>query len=289
MNELQIIINQEPGVIRMNDEELKTAVSERVAGYDTAIVTEESKSIMKGELASLRKFRKSIDDRRKEVKNEWMAPYLEFESKTKELLSIVDKPIGFIDDQIKDFDKMARLRKKELITQKFNELAADVSGYLTLDKIYDPRWENASTRMSKVAEDIKKHVDAVKMAVMTISSMQSDAVPEALTRYKNTLDMSDAMMYISQYEAQKAEILKKEQEKERERIRREERQRVVEEQQIRENAQREIVEELTAPISDEVVKDAKVTAIYTVSATDAELSELEVVMDSIGITWSRKM
>lgn len=289
MNELQIVVEQEPGFIRMNDEAVKAAVCERVAGYDTAIVTEESKTIMKGELASLRKFKKTIEDRRKEVKTTWMAPYLEFEARTKALVAIIDDPIENIDSQIKAFDEAARQKKRKQIRIKFAELAAPVADYLTLDKIYDPKWENATTRMSKVSEDIQKYVDSVSKDIMSISKMQSEAVPEALNRYRNTLNMADAMLYINQYETQKATIVQREREREIERIRQEERRRVAEEQKIREDAQKEIVQELTAPISDEVVKDAIVTAIYTLSASEEALEELETILDSLGITWSRKM
>lgn len=49
-----------------------------------------------------------------------------------------------------------------------------------------------------------------------------------------------------------------------------------------------MIEDIKQPISDEVVTGAKVTAVYTVSATPEEMAEIETAFDSLGITWERK-
>ena len=55
MKELQIKISQEPAVIRCNFEDVKAQLSAKMAEYQGAVFTEESKSVAKAELASLRK------------------------------------------------------------------------------------------------------------------------------------------------------------------------------------------------------------------------------------------
>lgn len=67
MEELQIKISQEPAVIRCNFEDVKAQLSAKMAEYQGAVFTEESKSVAKAELASLRKTREEVEKRRKEV------------------------------------------------------------------------------------------------------------------------------------------------------------------------------------------------------------------------------
>ena len=45
MNELKIEISQEPAVIRCNFEDVKAKLSEKMAEYQGAVFTEESKSL----------------------------------------------------------------------------------------------------------------------------------------------------------------------------------------------------------------------------------------------------
>ena len=51
MEELQIKISQEPAVIRCNFEDVKAQLSAKMAEYQGAVFTEESKSVAKAEMA----------------------------------------------------------------------------------------------------------------------------------------------------------------------------------------------------------------------------------------------
>ena len=70
MNEIQVIVNQQPGEIRFNYEDIKLTLQERLSIYKDAVVTEDGKTIAKKEVASLRRLKKEMDDRRKNVKKE---------------------------------------------------------------------------------------------------------------------------------------------------------------------------------------------------------------------------
>ena len=72
MNELRIQANIIPGKIDTNFEEQKAVLAQSMELYKNAKFSEEYKTQAKGELATLRKIRKALDDRRKEVKkNGW--------------------------------------------------------------------------------------------------------------------------------------------------------------------------------------------------------------------------
>lgn len=299
MEELKIIALTYPGNIQFNGEELKSGLAGQMEVYKELPVSAENKADRKKDIATLRKMKKAVDDRRKEVKSIWLKPYDEFERKVKEVMSLIDEPINLIDDQVKELEDRERRQKKAEIREYFSTAAGEYTEWLTLEQIYDPKWENASVSLKKVREEIDQRINEIQAALASLSLSVSDVKEEALERYKSDLNLTAALAYINQYEAQRARIQQAEAERrqreqeqmlerERQRIREDERRRAQEEQVIRQEARREVIEDIKQPISDEVVTGAKVTAVYTVSATPEEMAEIETAFDSLGITWERK-
>ena len=124
--------------------------------YKNATFTDEYRVYAKNEVAALRKMKKAIDDKRKEVKNQYMIPYSDFEEKAKELMKIIDQPISLISQQITEMEERRRAEKKTKIEALFDSLVGDLSGYLTLEKIYNARWENASMSMTAVKKELDR-------------------------------------------------------------------------------------------------------------------------------------
>lgn len=299
MEELKIIALPQLGSIQFNEEEVKAGLAEQMKVYKELPVSAENKADRKKDIATLRKMKKAVDDRRKEVKSIWMKPYDEFERKVKEVMSLIDEPINLIDDQVKELEDRERRQKKAEIREYFSTAAGEYTEWLTLEQIYDPKWENASVSLKKVREEIDQRINEIKAALASLSLSVSDVKEEAIERYKPDLNLTAALAYINQYEAQRARIQQAEAERrqreqeqmlerERQRIREDERRRAQEEQVIRQEARREVIEDIKQPISDEVVTGAKVTAVYTVSATPEEMAEIETALDSLGIAWERK-
>lgn len=299
MEELNMIVKPQPGIIEFNNEELKAEFTEQMKIYEELPVSNGNRTERKKDVATLRKFKKALDERRKEVKSDWMKPYEVFEGKVKELIAIVDKPINMIDWQVKELESQERMAKKAEIERYFEEAAAEYTEWLAAEQIWDDKWLNASVTMKSVKQEMTDAIFAIRSALASLSFSVSDVKDEAIDRYKTDLNLTSAMGYINQYEAQKARIQqaederrKREQEeqleRERRRIREEERQRVREEEAVRQQARVEVVKEIKAPITDEVVADAKVSAVYAVSASPEALEELEMAMDSLGVTWERK-
>lgn len=302
MGEITIQVKQNPGVIDVNFDELEKALDATLAEYRGALFSEDTKDIAKKELAGLRKQKKELDNSRKSIKKEWMRPYEEFETRAKSLLAKFDEPINLIDKQVKEFDEKRKQERQKNIQTVYKELVGDVAEYLPLSKIYDTKWENVSTSMKSIKDSISELVRSTQAAVRVIGSMQSDATEKALTLYKDTLDMSKAITYINDYERQKAEIMRKEEERRKaeeerkrqaeiERIRFEERQHIREEERIRNEAKQEVVSEIkkvdeveAAPLSS--AESLKV--IYTVVATLDEIQEIEMALTSLGVYFERK-
>ena len=72
-----------PQVIETNGEELKAWLSEKLTQYNEIVVTPETIKAAKDDKAKLTKLRAALEERRKEVKRQCMAPYEDFERKYK--------------------------------------------------------------------------------------------------------------------------------------------------------------------------------------------------------------
>lgn len=303
MTELKFEVQQTNGIIKVNFEELERQLSEKMQEFEGAIFTKDSKQIAKGELANLRKLRKDIEDSRKLVKTEWLKPYDEFKLRVDKLLGIVDKPIALIDKQLKEMEEIRIANKKVEIQALYTDLIGETEEFIPLEKIYDKKWENASVKMAAIEKEMIEIIESVETAVFTIRNMSSEAVPKALEMYKSDLSLANAITYINNYESQKLEILRKEEERKRQeeerkrqieidRIRAEERTRIAEEQKLREAVRKETVDELKT-VDDNELKaygynnDTK-RVIYTVVGTETELEEVEMALNSLGLYFERK-
>ena len=295
MERIQAVITQQAGQITCNFENVEKALTERLKEYEGAVFTEDSKTIAKKELASLRAEQKGFKDNLKEAKKTFMAPWESFEAQAKELIAMYDKPIGLIDSQIKEFEEKRVEEKRILIEKIYQETAADVAEYLPLERIYNPKWENAGTREKVIREEMIQLSANVRQAVETIRGMRSDAEEEALRIYKKTLSLPEAIAHVNSYERQKAQILQNESEKRRreevEQARLEERRRVEEEGRIYQEAVQETLEAVTM-VDEEAAAPLKLPEsrkyLYTVVATPEEIKEIEMALESIGVYYERK-
>lgn len=325
MNELIVEVKQELGTIQFNYEEIKTNLTETMDLYKDAHFEDESMKVAKAEVSTLRKIKGAIDEKRKTVKKECLKPYEEFEAKANELMSLIEEPIQLIDGQVKDYVKRQKQKKKEDIQGLYDELIGDMKEYLTLDKIYDTKWENATTKLTAVKEELEKIISDTRVAIDSLTAMNSEAAPEAMKIYTQSLNLASAIDHINKYEQQRAEIIARELERRKaeeerkareqeQRIRDEERQRVAEEERIRQEERERIEKANTASVAfsepemeitpeepfvqenvqedidDSIpfVQPSTVRVTYTVVATPEELEEVEMALNSIGIYFKKE-
>lgn len=311
------IISLQAGKIIFNFEELKAYLQSFLDEYKNAVYTEESKTYAKKDVAHLRTMKKEVADRVKEAKKEYMAQWEAFEPLAKELLAMFDEPINLIDGQIKGFEEDRIARKKELIQSIYEELVGELAEIIPLDRIYNKKWDNATTKEKAIRDEIVSQATAARIALDTIRGMRSDAESKALDVYKQTLSLPEAIACINAYEAQKAEILRKEQEQQREaeleRIRREEREKleaerkVLEEREAQRRAAEEALEAQRRQLEEEkqaAVEQARETGAqeviesltpdaeedtqlyeYRVALSERGKEAFEMYLDSVGIDW----
>ena len=217
MKDINLTVSQQAGTIGTNFDEIKEALKGGLAEYKNMVFTEDSKVEAKKTVASLRKLKKTVNDKKIEVKKTFMAPYTDFEAQVKELDKLIDEPITFINGQVEEFERKRVEEKKALISEIYNEIIVEhepAAEYLPLQRIYDSKWENATTTKKAITEAIAEHVEHVEKDLATIHDMESEFEDKGLEKYKTTLELADALATMKQYQRQKEEILNRQKEEE---------------------------------------------------------------------------
>lgn len=297
MQEINLLVEQKNGSIETNFEEIKVALAAGLEEYKGMVFTAESQPEAKRTVASLRKLKKAMNDRRIEIKKTFMAPYTNFEAQVKELDKLIDEPIDFISGQIEEFERRRVEAKKAMICEIYTGIMAEhgtVMEYLPLDRIYDSRWENSTTTQKAITEAITAHVEHVEKDLDTIRAMESEFEDKGLAKYKATLELSDAIATMNQYQKQKEEILRRQAEEEQRKAEEEARRAAEEEQRKAALVHEEpVVPEVVPDVAleeEKAVRSATApegTVRYEVVADPFQIAQLEAAMREYGIKFRR--
>ena len=162
-----------PEIIENNGEEVKAWLTEVMQKYDGLVVTLESIKSAKEDKAKLNKLRAALEDRRKEVKRDYLAPYMAFEEKYKELLALIDEPIVSIDTQIKALDEQEQQEKYNRLKDYFGCCMAsslDVPIDVNFDRILNPKWKNKTIKADTLEKEIWDTLCRIKADVEELNS-----------------------------------------------------------------------------------------------------------------------
>lgn len=194
--ELRLINPNESGFlqhIEWNSEEIRKQVQMMMSAYTDVVYTEDTMKAAKDDRATLNKFKKVIEDRRKEVKKKCMEPYEQFEKEVKEITALIDKPIGMIDSQIKEYEERQKAEKKSQIQAAYDESIGDFGNDLPFERVFDTRYLNATFSLSKAMSEVIEKIEKFKTDIATIDSLDSKHKLNVRDVYVRTLDLSQAM------------------------------------------------------------------------------------------------
>lgn len=199
MNELQIQVMQHPGKIETNFVEIKAALLTQMQAYEELDVTEGNIPERKADVATLRKIRKAIDDRRKEVKKAYNVPLAEFEGKVKDLTSIIDGQIDRLNDGLNRFEEKRKADKRIHVAQVYAQNIGEYAEFLPLDKVQTSQWLNKTYSDADIISDIQYAIMKVKEDVSTIKLLRSEIEEELIDVYKRTGSINAAVMRSNDY------------------------------------------------------------------------------------------
>ena len=190
---MQLKINEVviPEKITFNYEELKQELVERVHLYETTVYTDDQIKAAKADRAQLNKLKKALNDERIRREREYMKPFEEFKSQINEIIGIIDKPVALIDKQVKDYEERKREEKRHEIFDIWDSLIG-APEWLELEQIYNPKWLNASYKLSEIEKEMNEAIRKVAWQTGIIKSLDEFSF-EAMEVYKQTLDIEKAI------------------------------------------------------------------------------------------------
>ena len=176
--------------IEWNHEEIKAEVKEKLSFYNNLVYTEDQIKEAKADRAKLNKFITALEDKRKVIKKQCLAPYEAFEKEMKEIIDLVKEPVNLIDVQISDYEKKKKAEKLEMVKQLWEE--TEKPECLTFDKVFDEKMLNASYNMAHVKQKFADDIKRFERDLETLANLPEFGF-EATEVYKTTLDINKAI------------------------------------------------------------------------------------------------
>lgn len=264
--------------INFNYDELKQELAVRLDKYRNLVYSEDSIKEAKADRATLNKFKNAIEERRKEIKKQCMAPYEEFEKKIKDIVAMIDEPILAIDGQIKEYDRIKKEEKQDAIKQFYTDKVADLKDLVPFDKVFNPRWLNVTYKETDIQKEITDLFIKVEDDMKVISELQSEYELQIKDVYLREFDLTAALQEKKRLEERAAKMA------EYNRVQQEKKQQVIEQAvQEEESGPEKNVAEKRAPLKPEetFIMD------FRVWATKSELSALKKFLVDNGIKYGR--
>lgn len=155
--------------ISANFDDVEKALAEMLKPYDS-IVTDVATA--KADRAKLNRIAKTVDDRRKAVKSEYMQPYVDFEQHIKRITAMITDASAKIDAQIKAIEGDEKEEKRARLEEFFEDQNPPLS--LDFAVIFNPRWLNKTF-------DEKEAEAAILAAIEKAKAEEADMKTLSLT------------------------------------------------------------------------------------------------------------
>lgn len=157
--------------IEFNYDELKKELTSSLSHYESMIYSEDNIKSAKEDRANLNKLSKALDERRKEIKKDFMKPYTEFEEKIKELITLVDKTSKKVDSQVKFYEDKTKQEKKDIIKAIYDENIGELKKLVSFEKLFKDKWLNVSESLSKVSQELMEEIERIKQEYGTLQKV----------------------------------------------------------------------------------------------------------------------
>ena len=281
-NQELIVVKQLPVI----EEQLKTLsieIDKKVENAKGLVCTDETVKEVKQVRADLNKEFKDLETQRKLVKEQVLAPYMQFEEVYKQYVS--DKYKG-ADIELKN--KVDNV-EKELKTKKEQEIKDYFEEYKTANNINFITYEQTkinvilSASIKSLKEQVKAFIDKIVDDLKLIETQEHKA--EILVEYKQTLNVSQSITVVTNRFKAVEEEMKRQEELKQKQL--EEAQRIADEnikKQTEETKQAinnfKTTEVLQAPVREE--QEEILTLKFIVKATRTKLKDLKQFLENGG-------
>ncbi len=204
--ELKIISPSPEGFVKeilWNADEISAELEKKVGYYKALVYTETQVAEAKKDRATLNKFIAALKAKDKEIKDLCLAPYDEFHKRMLQIIAQVEEPAALIDRQVKDFEEEQKRKKREDIEDLFKQKG--FQPWVTLDRIWDPKWLNKTCSMKQIDEAFNKIMYQIGEDIFLLNK-QGEGTQAALSEYKRSMNVREAIKAAENYlEVKRAE------------------------------------------------------------------------------------
>lgn len=178
-----------PSPITANWDEIKNEIVLKLKDYSLMTYTEDEIGRAKKDRAELNKLKKTINDKRLELEREYMKPFEQFKTASKEVMALIDEPIAEIDKQLKNYEEKRKAAKQVEIGSLF--VCTQFPSWVRLNMIQNEKWLNASYKLSDIKDELEFKKVMIEGDLKTLSELSYAF--EATEEYKRTLNLNLAI------------------------------------------------------------------------------------------------
>lgn len=256
-----VVVENELGKLAINYDQLKKQLDRSLKIYDSFEVTEDNIPISKTERANLNKLVKAIDDKRKELKKEFLKPYELVEKQCNELKGMIDGVVSKIDTGIKSFENKVKEEKYNEIKKYYDSFDWDI---VPFGELFEDRYLNSGVKTSEWQKSISDKIMAVNQELSLINNFDVEDKELLKAYYLDTLNLALAKEKYDRNMAARARFVESK----------------VETPQVVEPVK---VEEPIIPKVDEPLYELK----FKVTVTETQLNKLNTFLDYNNIAFEQ--
>lgn len=210
LENFEVTVATSPGAMTANFDDLERTLIIQMTAYDNLPVTAENVKERRDDVATLRKIRKAIEDKRKSAKNEYEKPLKEFEGNVKRLTAIIDKQIDTINKGITQVEEARKAEKQKTVMALYEREVGDLSPFLPYEWIKKDRWLNKTCTENEIIFDLQEMTSGVKGDLQAIRELGSDIEDKLIDTYRrNGNSLVHAMKRHNEYMQAKADAEKR--------------------------------------------------------------------------------
>lgn len=195
-DQLTLDVNQidvSPGSITFNDfDTIKQEAIELSKHIEAVEVDDENVKESKRMLAAVNKRVKELEDKRISIKKQMLAPYQEFESQVKTIVSIVKDADAMVRDKVKQLEEEEREGKRQQIETLWDARIGqyEFGDLFSFEDFLRPKHLNKSTSMNTVEKEMVDWLEQRDQDIKFIKNQEQ--MDEILAEYQQTQDLSAA-------------------------------------------------------------------------------------------------
>ncbi len=256
-----------PAMIAFNNAELMEGVKARLASYHGKTYDDNSILEAKEDRATLKKFSKALNDERLRIKKIYTMPLDKFTKEINEVIAVVDQTADTIDTQVKAWETKCKERKLAEIKAFFAEVfPAELSVFISFEKIQQADWLNASKSMAAIKKEIAAIIEKITAELATIEALDGDVVA-IKQKYFEDLSLANAITELKRIETEK--------------------QRIAAQEAARAHQPEEVKAEEPAPAQEPKTEKKVFSLSFKVTGTIAQLNALKAFMTENKIKFER--